>query len=375
MAIFHTPRLLRAALAAAALSAIGTTATAVVYTAGNQANGNQVIAFDVDDQDRLFELGRFDTQGLGTGAPLGNQAALTTDASDRWLFITNTGSGTVTSMRIQENGLQFVNAIPSGGARPISVTVFGTLVYVLNEGDGTSADPHLRYDNISGLRFGASGVLEAIPNSTRILDNTRLTAPAQIGFNKSGTVLLITEKATDMLTTFVMRRNDTPANRPLKRTSAVPTPFGFSFGDRDYVFVTEANGGGQGSTASYRIDRQTGTVSDLVGHLDQGLATCWTVLSNDQTMGYSTNTGSGTVSLFDVNFNGTMEFRRDRVVDRAVFSGNGVRDAALSQDNQTLFTLNNGDAQIRKFRVFRNGGIRSESTASIPPSATGLVAR
>lgn len=369
------PRLLRTSIAAATLSALAGTASAVVYTAGNEAQGNQVIAFDVDVGGRLVELGRFDTQGLGSGAPLGNQAALATDASDRWLFVTNTGSGTVTSMRLLEDGLEFVNKVPSGGARPISVAVFGTLVYVLNEGDGVSADPQLRYDTISGLRFGTSGVLEPIPNSTRVLDRTMLTAPAQIGFNKSGTVLLITEKATNMLTTFVMGNDGRPANRPLKRRSAVPTPFGFAFGDRDYVFVTEANGGGQGSTASYRIDRETGAVSDLVGHLDQGDATCWTVLNSDQTMGYSTNTASGTVSIYDVNFDGTLEFRRDRRIDRAVFTGNGVRDAVLSQDNQSLFTLNNGDGQIRKLRVNRNGGIQALDEASIPPSATGLVAR
>ncbi len=157
---------------------------------------------------------------------------------------------------------------------------------MLNEGSGLKSDPpRFRYDNISGFRFNPQGELKFIRGSVRILDRTQLTSPAQVGFNKSGTVLLITEKATNTLTTFVMRRNGRPVWRPLKRPSAMPTPFGFEFGDRDYVFITEANGGGQGVTASYRINRGTGEVSSLVDLIEQGDATCWTVLSSDQTTG------------------------------------------------------------------------------------------
>lgn len=369
------------------------TASAIVYTLGNEAGANEVIAFDLDEQGGIFEVGRFPTQGTGSGAPLGNQSALTTDASDRWLFATNAGDGSLTSFRLQPDGLQFVNKVGSGGLRPISVTVFGTLVYVLNEGDGASQDPHLRYDNISGFRFTAGGVLVPIPNSTRIIDKTQLTAPAQIGFNKSGTVILITEKATNTITTFVMLDDDTPKHTPLKRPSAVPTPFGFAFGDRDYVFITEANGGGVGSTVSYRVDRETGEVSPLVGRLDQGNATCWAVLNSDQTIGFSANTGSGTISSFKVNFNGTMDFRGGAAIDMPEFTGNGVRDLALTQDNRYLFSLNNGDGLIRRFVIDTRGmlsdtlrrgrfkplGIderpRNVNVAPIPTSATGLMAR
>ncbi|MGH8468691.1 MAG: lactonase family protein [Gammaproteobacteria bacterium] len=367
-------KLLFSAWALSAGIGLSLPAQAIVYTSSNEATGNRVIAFDVKYRGRLVEIGSFDTQGTGTGAAIGNQAALTTDASDRWLFVTNAGDGSLTSFRLQPSGLEFVNRVPSGGRSAISVTVFGTLVYVLNEGDGTSSDPNLRYDNISGFRFTAGGVLVPIPDSTRIIDSTQLTSPAQIGFNKSGTVLLITEKATNMLTTYVMQQDDTPAPAPLKRPSAVPTPFGFEFGDRDFVFITEANAGAKGVTASYRVDRETGEVSSLVDLIDQGNATCWTVLSSDQTIGYSINTGSDSVSLYKINFGGTLEpfFRRP---DREISSGDAPRDAALSQNNQHLFVLNNGDGELRRFRVNRNGFIRGRGVAPVPTSATGLVAR
>lgn len=348
----------------------------VVYTASNESTGNQVLAFDVNNQGRLTKIGQFDTRGTGTGAVIDNEGALATDAGDHWLFVTNSGDGTVTSFRMLENGLQFVNRIASGGFKPLSVTVFGTQVYVLNEGSGLSSDPaQLRFDNISGFRFTGNGNLVPIAGSTRIINNTRPTAPAKVGFNKSGTVLLVTEKATDTLTTYVMQQDGTPALIPLKHTSFVPTPFGFAFGDRDYVYVTEANRNGPGATSSYRVDSVTGAVSSRIDSLNQGLAPCWTVLSNDQTIGYETNTSSGTISLYRINFDGTMDYFFGGTTDQPVATGAGVRDVVLTQDNKSLVTLNNGDSQIRSFWVDRNGAIKPGKTLPLPASATGLIAR
>lgn len=352
-------------------------ASAIVYTSSNEISENRVIAFDIsEDSNNLIEIGSFPTGGTGTGAPIGNQSALTTDASDRWMFVTNSGDGTVTSFRLQENGLQFVNKVKSGGHSPISVTVYGTLVYILNEGSGLQTDPpQMRYDNISGFRFNNTGQLVHLKGSVRLIDNTQLTSPAQVGFNKSGTVLLITEKATSTLTTFVMNGNGRPSFIPRKRPSAVPTPFGFEFGDRDYVFITEANGGGQGVTASYRIDRKTGEVSSLVDLIEQGDATCWTVLSSDQTTGYSVNTGSGTVSLYRINFDGTIDPFFQNRPNRMIDTGAGPRDAVLTQNNQSFITLNNGDGEIRAFRVRRNGSLSRRDALPVPTSVTGLISR
>jgi 6-phosphogluconolactonase (cycloisomerase 2 family) len=348
------------------------TAQAVVYTMSNEVSGNQVIAFDVGPLGNLVTLGEFSTQGVGTGGSLGNQGALALDAADRWLFFPNAGDGTITSFRILENELEFVNRVPSGGFSPISITVFGTLVYVLNEGDPD--DPANNPDNISGFRFNVGGVLEAIPDSTRLLSQD-LTDPAQIGFNKLGTVLLVTEKGTDTITTYVMEQDGTPALTPVTRASAVPVPFGFSFGDRDYVFITEANPTGRGAIASYRVDRGTGEVSDLVDLLEAGAATCWAVLSNNQTIGYATNTGSDSLTLFRINFNGTIEPFFQNNPDREILTGAGPLDLVLTQDNRSLFTLNSGDDEIRSFFVLPKGNIIRLWTVSVPDGSNGLAAR
>jgi 6-phosphogluconolactonase (cycloisomerase 2 family) len=359
-------------IALALILVSGIAAQAVVYTMSNEVSGNQVIAFDVGPFGNLETIGEFSTQGVGTGGSLGNQSALALDGADRWLFVPNAGDGTITSFRILENGLEFVNRIPSGGFSPISITVFGTLVYVLNEGDPN--DPVNNPDNISGFRFNVGGILEAIPDSTRLLSQD-LTDPAQIGFNKSGTVLLVTEKGANTLTTYVMEQDGTPAATAVTRPSAVPVPFGFSFGDRDYVFITEANPGGRGVIAVYRVDRGTGAVSDLVDLLEAGAATCWAVLSNDQTVGYATNTGSDSLTLFKINFNGTIEPFFQYNPDREIFTGSGPLDLVLTQNNRFLFTLNSGDDEIRAFYVLPRGNIIPFWTVPVPDGANGLAAR
>ena len=375
----HPFKKIKALLLLGIISSLSLPAAAIVYTSSNEASGNRVIAFDIEKPSgQLVEIGSFDTQGTGSGAPIGNQAAMATDASDRWMFVTNAGDGSVTSFRLQPDGLQFVNRVRARGHSAISVTVFGTLVYVLYEGSGEAGDPPaMRYDTISGFQFNNVGRLRFINDSTRIIDRTRLTAPAQIGFNKSGTVLLITEKATNTLTTYRMISADRPAFRPLKRPSAVPTPFGFEFGDRDYVFITEANGGARGVTASYRVDRATGEVSSLVDLIEQGNATCWTILSSDQTIGYSVNTGSNSISPYRINFDGTMDALFPQNPNAAFFTGSAPRDAVLTQNNQFMYVLNNGDGQIDGFRVFRRGGVSGQNITpvNVPASVTGILSR
>ncbi|MFK8014711.1 MAG: lactonase family protein [Gammaproteobacteria bacterium] len=370
-------RFLAMGITLSAALAANLSANADVYTLSNEAHGNRVIAFDIQEKSgELTELASFPTGGTGSGAPLGNQSALATDASDRWLFATNAGDGSLTSFRLQEEGLQFVNKVASGGHSAISVTVYGTLVYVLNEGSGDSNDaPAYRYDNISGFRFTGGGVLVPVPGSTRIIDTEQLTAPAQVGFNKSGTVLLVTEKATNMISTWLVGNDGLASADPLKRPSAVPTPFGFAFGDRDYVFITEANGGAQGVTASYRVDRVTGAVSSLVDLIEQGDAACWTVLTGDESIGYSINTGSGSISPYRVNFNGTIEPFSPFNPTLQVPTGTSPRDAVLSQNGRFLLTLNNGDGTLKSFIVRGDGNLVPRDVAPIPTSVTGLMAR
>lgn len=339
-----------------------------VYTMSNAVAGNQVLVFNRRPNGNLDAAGTFATGGTGTGGSLGNQSAVVLDPSDRWLFAANAGSGSISSFRVLNGGLQLVDTEPSGGFRPISITVFGTWVYVLNAGNAN--DPNSA-DNITGFQLNADGTLSPLPGAKRPL-SARSTAPAQVSFNTAGTVLLVTEKATNTLTTYTVDADGLPS-APLSRPSAIPTPFGFQFGDRDLVFISEANGGGPGSVVSYRVDRDSGVVSNAVDIFTAQNAVCWVVLSNDQMVGYATNTGSASISLFKINFDGTMKpLERG---GQTVPTGNGPLDLVLTQDGRYLYTLNSADDTIRAFRVLPGGRLTSLETIPVPDGSNGLAAR
>ncbi len=365
---------LRVQLAAALASMIvlGTAAlaaqTETVYTMSNDPQGNEILIFERRGSGRLQQIDSVSTGGLGTGGSLGNQSGVVLDPSDRWLFAANAGDGTITSFRVLEEGLTRIDTDPSGGFSPISIAVFGTWVYVVNEGNPDDPNDN---DNISGFRFNLDGTLSAIPDSTRPLSGPQ-TDPAQISFNKEGTVLFVTEKATNMLTTYTVDADGVPS-QPLSRPSAVPTPFGFEFGDRDVVYVSEANQGGPGAVVSYRVNRETGEVSGAIGFLNTENATCWVVLSPDQTIGYASNTGSASISPFSIEFDGTINPLLSN--GRSVPTGDRPLDLVLTQDGENLYSLDSGDNTITAFRVSRSGRLVQLGTVDVPPGANGLAAR
>jgi 6-phosphogluconolactonase len=341
------------------------TAGQAVYTMSNALTGNEVLVFTRKPNGNLDPAGAFPTGGTGTGGGLGNQGGLVLDPSDRWLFVINAGSGSISSFRLLEEGLQLVEAVPSGGFRPISLTVCGTLLYVLNEGDPT--DP-ASADNITGFHIHGDGTLTLIPGATRSLSADK-TSPARIGFNKEGTVLLVTEKATNRLTTYTVNPDGTP-NAPLSHPAAFPRPFGFQFGDRDIVVVIHSNP--DNAVASYPVNRETGEVSDALGTFAAELAACWVVLSSDQTIGYALNAGSASISLFSIKFDGSLApfFRSGGEVG----TGKSPSDLVLTQDGQRLYVLNSTDHTIRAFQVKADGRLSGGGTVPVPAGANSLAA-
>src|SRR5713101_5024322 len=141
-------------------------AAGAVYTMDNSSNGNRVRVFARAADGTLTAAGSFETGGLGTGGGLGNQGALLLSASERWLFAVNAGSDEISAFAVERRGLSLVNRVPSGGRRPISLSVHDDLLYVLNAG-GAVGD----HDNITGFRVGDDGHLTPVAGSTRPLSS------------------------------------------------------------------------------------------------------------------------------------------------------------------------------------------------------------
>ena len=104
-----------------------------IYVQTNDAERNEVVAFDRAADGKLTAIGHFDTGGRGSGTPhLASQSSVVV-SGDR-VLVTNAGSDELSLFRVTADGLELAARVPSGGSHPTSVAVHGELVYVLNNG-------------------------------------------------------------------------------------------------------------------------------------------------------------------------------------------------------------------------------------------------
>lgn len=335
-----------------------------VYTTSNAPGENAVLVFDRLADGRLVPLTSVATGGAGTGGGLGNQGALALTANERWLLAVNAGSNSISVFSVRRRGLRLTEVQPSGGVRPVSVTEHRGVVYVLNAGS----------DNISGFRLGRDGRLRPIFGSTRSLSGVG-TGPAQVSFSSDGDTLVVTEKATNKIVTFQVDRDDLPG-LALVQDSSGQTPFGFAFGKRDQLFVSEAFGGAPdaSATSSYELDRdgRLHTISPSVG--TNQTANCWVVVTPNGRFAYVTNTGSGSISGYRIGFDGELELL-DADGQTGV-TGGGPIDLALTDSGRFLYSVNGGTNTIGAFRVHSDGSLTALPFVSgLPAGANGLAAR
>ena len=308
-----------------------------VYTLTNQVAGNAVAVFNRAADGTLSAAGTIATGGTGTGGSLGSQGAVALSDDGRRLFAVNAGSNDVSVFDVGPTGLSLASQTASGGTLPISLTAHGSLLYVLNAGGA---------GNISGFSVGATGALAPIAGSTQPLSGTNV-GPAQVSFSPDGRRLVVTEKNTNLLDVYAVDANGAASGRA-SVASAGGTPFGFAFGHRDDVFVSEATG----SASSYVLD--AGNLSLVSGAvLTHRGAPCWAVVTDDGRFGYTGN-GSGSVSAFAITPSGAISLV-DTDGATAVVSG-GVNDIALSGNSRYLYVLGTGATPaIYAFRLEADG--------------------
>lgn len=359
--------LLAAATAAHAQTQTGEHAVAgAVYTATNSSQGNSVLVFDRLADGRLVAAGSVSTGGAGTGAGLGNQGGVVLSRDERWLLVVNAGSNTVSVLDARGRGLQLVDVQSTGGVRPVSVTEHRGIVYVLNAAS----------DSIEGFHLDREGQLAPIPGSTRGLSGAG-TAAAQIGFSPDGDALVVTERATNRIVTFDVDRAGLAGSAQIYPSSGV-TPFGFAFGKRDQLFVSEAFGGAPGAsaTSSYDLDR-SGVVTTISGSVPTTqTAACWVAVTPNGRFAYVTDAGSGVISGYGIAIDGQIALLDDD--GRTAITGDGSTpiDLAVTGNGQFVYSLNAGTHTIGAFRIGADGSLTPlPFTSGLPAGANGLASK
>lgn len=347
-------------LAVATLAATAAGA-AEVFTETNSAAGNEILRFrSGDDGSGLTLATRTSTGGLGTDGGLGNQGAIALSGDGHRLFAVNAGSNDVSVFALGEHSLELVDRVPSGGTEPVSLALDGDLLYVLNAGGA---------GNISGFRVSAAGHLDAIPGSTRPLSAPAAGA-AQVGFDREGEELVVTEKATNRIDLYIVA--DGLAQGPYVQASHGLTPFGFAFDRRDHLLVSEAH---SNALSSYDLVEAAPGLALISGSVaTQQIAACWVAIAGGGRFAYTTNTASGSVTGFRIERTGTLSSLTPG--GQTAVTGGAPTDMAVSRDGRLLFVLTTGLGGVAALQVHADGSLTAAGSATgVPSSASGLAAR
>jgi len=327
-----------------------------------------VAAFHRGPGGRLIPLpgSPFATGGAGTGAGVGSQGALQSAFGGRYLLAVDAGSNQISVLAVGRHGLPYQvpgGTVGSGGTQPVSIAVHGDLVYVANAG-GTSP-------NYTGFRLAWNGHLHAVPGSTVNLPQG--SQPGDVLFNATGTKLAGTRVATSMIDSFSVD--------PFGRLHAAPGspyaaqglgPFGSEFRptDPNELYVSNAHnaGAGSGTVSAFQVGFN-GSLHSIGASpfADDQTAPCWVEISHDGRFLFTVNTAQPSISSFAIGRDGSLS-----LLGSTQFRGNptglGPVDARLSPGGHTLYVVDQGTGQVSAFAV--NGGQLTE----LPSSPTTLPA-
>ncbi len=341
----------------------------VVFTTTNEAAGNRLVFYHRGAHGQLSMMGSVPTGGMGTGSGLGNQGAIAFGGpGDGRLYAVNAGSDTISVFARTHAGPVLVGQVASGGDQPISVAVHQRTLYVLNAG---------ALDNIVAFRiFPPLGVPVQVAGSTRPLSAPD-AGPAQVGFSNDGRVLVVTEKNTNLITTFVVNSMGV-AGQPHPQPSAGMTPFGFAFNRFGHLIVSEAFGGAPDGSAvsSYRVERDGDLVVLDASEPTTETAACWIANTANGRFSYTTNTGSNTVSGYRINRQtGDLTLVTPGGATAPTGAGGAPTDAAVI-GNRLLYVLNSMSGEVVGYSIGADGGlVEITRVGSLPANSTGLLAR
>ena len=332
-----------------------------LYSESNEGGTNRIFVYQINHDGTLSLQGSTNSGGAGAGAGLGSQGALTLSGDHQWLFAVNAGSNSVSSFRVHDDGsLTLAHTESSEGKKPVSLSFHNDLLYVLN----------FDSDNIHGFRVGQEGTLTHIVGSTMPLSGTGVVPP-QISFTPNGNFLMVTEKATNKISSFKVK-NDGSVAPDMPTPSTGETPFGFNFGREDVMIVSNAAGGAAvaGSATSYRIGGN-GIPHDVNGAVpDLQAAPCWVATTLFGRFAFVSNTGSNSVSSYYVAPGGKLFL----INKAAASTDNAPADIVVAANNFNVYELNVNSGTIGEFHRTLFGGLLSiGSVSGLPTPVTGLA--
>jgi 6-phosphogluconolactonase (cycloisomerase 2 family) len=330
-----------------------------LYVITNPNGPNSIAAYSRDpDTGDLTFLGAYLTGGRGTGRSIDSQRPLVADATVTHIYAVNAGSNDISVMNVMQDGsLAMAGApVPSGGIAPASLAVRTELLYVANKGDSTTPA------NYSGFRIDTGGGLTPISRRVElnVADN-----PTQVLFSPDERLLIGIRFGTGVLDCFRVRPSG--KLRLLSTLGNQRGPFAAVFRPTvdSELILSDARLPG---AASYSVpgDGQISPISAANNSPERGA--CWIAIQRDGSRAWVANTGTSSLSLYDINADGTLVLVGSH--STATF-GRAPFEIALDAAGTFLYELNTaaGSQSIHAMQVTggsADAGLGDAATFDLP---------
>ena len=336
--------------------------TGAVYVQTNAAP-NEVIAFRRADDGSLDLIGSAATGGEGDGAPhLQSQGPVTLTGDGHYLLVTNAASDDVSVFSVAADGSIELRERVHTGSTPRSVAERNGLVVVLNTGE----------PGLASFQVYAEGI-ERVEGGDQTLDPSHAD-PAQVAFSPDGTMVLITERATDSIVTYEVTADGTFGTSS-EISSEGPTPYGFAFTSGGTLIVTEAFGAEKGAAAASSYAIEDGSLVARTSSVGNGRSEiCWAVITPDDRFAFTTNFADGAVSRYAIAADGSLTLE-DATAGISVDGMPGLRDEDITSDGRFLYAIDADGGRIYGWSVDAEGWLEPVgSWEGVPETVAGLAA-
>jgi 6-phosphogluconolactonase (cycloisomerase 2 family) len=369
---------LATAMGGRAGAAVSTDVVGQVYVNDNTGGTNTIAGFSRHLDGSLTPLpgSPFAAGGFGTGQGLASQGALQLSSDGRYLLAVDAGSNQISVLRIKPDGtLESVGGGPvaSNGDNPVSIAVYGPLVYVANAGSAGSTGQ----TNYTGFVLNPGGHLRPLAGSTVTLPDG--SQPGDVLFSPDGSKLVGTRVGSSMIDSFTVGADgllSAAAGSPFPAQGFGPFGSEFRPTNAAQLYVSNAhNGGTDTGTVSAFTDAPDGTLTTIGASPfpDDQTAPCWVEISHDGQVLFTVNTASMSISSYSIAPDGRLSLLESTPIAAPTAT---PEDARLSPDGSTLWVVDPGADTISGFTV--SGGNLAElpgSPAAGPVGATpsGIV--
>ena len=336
-------------------------ANAVFVQTDNSA-GNAIVAYHRTPGGTLTLAGTYPTGGVGgilAGSVvdhLASQGSLSYDRLHGLLYAVNAGSDTISVFAAFGDRLALRQVVSSGGTFPVSVTVHGNYVYVLNALNGGSVYGYRVSDGRLSPIPGSLRGLGLDPAATPQFTNT----PGQVAFTPDGSALIVTTKANgNNVDVFSVLGGGLLSASPVVNAEPGAVPFAVSFDPLGHVLIAEA---GPSALATFALS-SGGVLTPLDAALTGQAATCWVARAGR--FFYVSNAGSASVSGYTVDHSGQLSALGNTSTDA------GTVDAAASEGGRFLYVQTGAAGIVDEYAVGVGGSLAEIGSVTVAGAAGG----